>query len=79
MVHVVRGSGLMCKSAGDYDVIRQKLRTEMLNEYPWEESVLFTCERVSRSDQGDVHGVAGAILETNRNRPNALGGNVGAP
>lgn len=55
---------LMRKSAGHDDASRQRLRTEMLNEYAWEESVLFACERASRSDQHGVQAVADAILET---------------
>ena len=54
---------LMRKSAGHDDASRQRLRTEMLNEYAWEESVLFACERASRSDQDGVQAVADAILE----------------
>ena len=54
---------LMRKSAGNNDASRQKLRTELLNEYLWEESILFACERASRSDQDGVQAVAGAILE----------------
>ena len=54
---------LMRKSAGNNDASRQELRTELLNEYPWEESILFACERASRSDQDGVQAIAGAILE----------------
>lgn len=54
---------LMRKSAGN-DASWQKLRTEVLNEYAWEESILFACERVSRSDQDGVQAVGRAILET---------------
>jgi hypothetical protein len=54
---------LMRKSAGN-DASRQQLRTGVLDEYPWEESILFACERASRSDQDGVQAVAGAILET---------------
>lgn len=55
---------LMRKSAGNDDASSQKLRTEMLNEYAWEESILFACERVSRTDQDGVQAVAHTILET---------------
>jgi len=60
---------LMRKSAGNDDASRQKLRTEVLNEYPWEESILFACERASRGAQQGVQAVASAILETIRIDP----------
>jgi hypothetical protein len=55
---------LMRKSAGNGSASRQKLRTEVLNDYAWEESILFACERASRTDQNSVQAVAYTILET---------------
>lgn len=43
---------------------REVLRPDVLNERPWEESVLFACERLSRRDSASAQAVASAILET---------------
>ena len=55
---------LMRASGGNDEASRQKLRTGVLNEYAWEEPVLFACERASRADQDGAQAVATAILET---------------
>lgn len=49
-------------AAGDAEA-RQRLRTEVLNAYAWEEAVLFACERASRGAADGVAGAATLILE----------------
>lgn len=41
----------------------KRLRVDVLNEYAWEESVLFACERASQAD-GRAQAVAEAVLTT---------------
>lgn len=48
---------------GDSDA-RQVLRRETLDQRPWEESILFACERLSRRDRTGAQAVAAVILET---------------
>lgn len=59
---------MMRAARGDGDA-RQVLRRDILNERPWEESILFACERLSRRDSTAAQAVAGAILETLRIDP----------
>jgi hypothetical protein len=42
---------------------RGLLRKEVLNEYAWEESILFACERTSRTDEAGAKAVAAAVRE----------------
>lgn len=42
----------------------RRLRTEILNWVPWEESVLFACERLSRKTGAGAKAVGAAIIET---------------
>jgi hypothetical protein len=55
---------LMLAAAGGSVVALKELREEVLDWPAWEESILFACERVSRSDPGGVEAVAKAIEET---------------
>lgn len=43
---------------------RKELREEVLNWLAWEESILFACERLSRSNTAGSKAVAGSIIET---------------
>ena len=57
------GHLVMCAGRGDrggHDVLRQ----EVLNKRPWEEAILFACERLSRRDSAAGRAVARVILET---------------
>ena len=40
-----------------------RLRTEILDRRPWEEPILFACERASRADQAGINAVAAAVRE----------------
>jgi hypothetical protein len=44
----------MRRSAGGESPARERLRSEMLDQPAWEESVLFAAERLSREEEGDV-------------------------
>lgn len=55
---------LMRKAIGSDHASRERLRKEVLNEYAWEEPILFACERASRADHDGVQAVAAAIVET---------------
>jgi hypothetical protein len=48
--------------AGQGDGLK-RLREDVLNRYAWEESILFTCERLSRGDARDVQADGAAIVE----------------
>jgi hypothetical protein len=48
-------------SRGDEEVIN-KLKVDVLNMPAWEESVLFACERLSRTDNAGADAVANAIM-----------------
>lgn len=54
---------MLSATSGDYDA-QKTLREKVLNIPIWEEAVLFTCDRLSRADQGSRQAVANAILET---------------
>ena len=60
-LHVER---LMLAAATGDARARQMLREAVLDRPPWEESILFACERLSRKDQNDVTAVATAIIDT---------------
>lgn len=49
-------------TSGDQDA-RQKLRIEILNEYRWEEAILFACERASRQNETGSEIIADTIME----------------
>ena len=49
-------------ASGDQEA-RKRLRIDVLNEHTWEESILFACERMSRSDPIGIDAVARAIYE----------------
>jgi hypothetical protein len=55
---------LMLAATGGSAVALKELREEVLDWPAWEESVLFACERVSRSEPEGVKAVAKAIQET---------------
>jgi hypothetical protein len=55
---------LMIRAARGEPGGREVLRPEVLNKRPWEESILFACERLSRRDSNTAQAVASAILET---------------
>lgn len=42
----------------------KRLRVDVLNEYAWEEPVLFACERASRADESGAQAVAETVLRT---------------
>ena len=48
--------------AGQGDGLK-RLREDVLNQYAWEESVLFACERLSRGDTRNVEAVGTSIVE----------------
>ncbi len=41
----------------------KRLRVDVLNQYAWEESILFACERLSRGDAHDVEAVGASIVQ----------------
>ena len=55
---------LMLRAARGELGSREVLRSEVLNKRPWEESLLFACERLSRRDSTATQAVSSAILET---------------
>jgi hypothetical protein len=55
---------LMRKAAAGDEASKLEVRLGPLNVRPWEESVLFACERASRADDNGARAVAAAILET---------------
>ena len=55
---------LMIRAARGEPGGRDVLRPEVLNKRPWDESILFACERLSRRDSKAAQAVASAILET---------------
>ena len=59
--HVER---LMLSSARGDEEASKYLRETILDIPVWEEAILFTCDRVSRSDRDGVQAVAQAVLET---------------
>lgn len=54
---------LMLLSVAGEDVANNTLRENILDRRVWEESILFSCDRLSRKDSGGVNAVAHAILE----------------
>lgn len=54
---------LMRAAAGGNAEARQRMRTDVLNAYAWEEAALFACERTSRGDADGVAGAATLVLE----------------
>jgi hypothetical protein len=52
--------GLMRRSAGGESAAREQLRSDVLDQPAWEESVLFAAERLSRENNGD-RAVADAV------------------
>ena len=55
---------LMLKAARSDAGAKTRLRTDILNWLPWEESILFACERLSRKDLPSAKAVGAAIAET---------------
>lgn len=54
---------LMCAVAASDQKAKERLRVEVLNVPAWEESILFTCERLSRTDNSGVLAVSAAVVE----------------
>ena len=54
---------LMRAAIGGNQEDRQTLRADVLNIPTWEESILFACERVSRTDHTGMQAVAASVLE----------------
>jgi hypothetical protein len=54
---------LMLAAAGGDEEARQRLRLTVLNEYSWEESVLFACERTSRGNANALSATASMVLD----------------
>ena len=50
-------------AAGDAEA-RQRLREDILNWPSWEESILFACDRLSRTDEAGVRAVAATVEDT---------------
>ena len=55
---------LMLSAASGDEGAEKKLLEDVLNIPVWEEAILFTCDRLSRTDQSGTQAVAHAILET---------------
>ena len=53
----------MREAAAGNAVALSRLRTEILDRRPWEEPILFACERASRADQAGINAVAAAVRE----------------
>ena len=53
---------LMLASVGGNTAARRHLRTEVIDKQPWEESILFACERLCRNGSADA--VAALVQET---------------
>lgn len=60
---------LMLAAASDVTGAKARLRTEVLDRLPWEESILFACERLSRENAGGAKAVGAAITEALRIDP----------
>ena len=54
---------LMRGAANGDQGARRQLRRDILNEYVWEESILFACERASRADEPGRAAVAAAVRD----------------
>jgi hypothetical protein len=54
----------LMRSAARNEEGDKTLRVGVLNEYSWEEPILFACERASRADESGVQAVARAVLRT---------------
>ena len=55
---------LMLQAAAGDTAAHKRLREEILNWPSWEESILFACDRLSRSDETGVQAVAASIEDT---------------
>jgi hypothetical protein len=55
---------LMLRAAAGDAAARKRLREEILNWPSWEESILFACDRLSRSDETGAQAVAASIEDT---------------
>jgi hypothetical protein len=53
---------VMRAAAAGGDAARHRLRVEMLNLPPWEESILFACERLARLDRAGAEAVSSAVV-----------------
>jgi hypothetical protein len=54
---------MLLAASGDSDA-KKELREDVLDILPWEEAILFACDRLSRADQDSIQAVASAIIET---------------
>ena len=54
---------LMVKSVGDH-ASREALKADVLNQRPWEEAILFACERLSRGTNEQQAACGAAVLTT---------------